>query len=595
MPGPQMDIGYWLGQKYALLGKQAEGQYQKDIAEAGLAGAQTGQVAPNAASLRALQAAQAGYYGAEAGKTGQEAQQVAPDAAARRALLGAQTGLVGAQTSEMTGFYNPEQANYIKTLLRSRTPLWNWGQQSPTFGQRRPATNPLLDLYQPPSLKPFRKGTANVKASKGGGGGKGGKAGGQPEGLEAMLPALLAAMQGQGGAPGGSPTGAPPAPGMRKGSANVKPSGKGGKGGKTSGAPKAGGGGGGLEAILPALLAASQAGQMGGGAMGPQAPDGSPPSMAPGAAAMPGYQGGTSDVFGDDDPYMRYMRRLQAITGGLNTSRPIQMPGRLGLIPDQAPGFRGLYSTGSTGNLRIPQTPPPLAPTQLVPSEAGPGFSTGRSGHLVIPPIGSTVLPYPGMTDEERQTVLRSGYVFPQAATSVAQSASQLEPVNEQGLIDRGGGAFAMRQGAPATYQQQANNMLALTPIAQAEAQRASPEGYQISRWSPDLKQHWYERSAGPPVMDPGTGKWVASPAPPGFARGAPNVPRGQSAPGYPFGAGYLFGATAVPGQGSGTVDKVPAMLAPHEAVLNRAAADMLGRGAIAQLNAAGVRKMGLR
>jgi hypothetical protein len=68
-----------------------------------------------------------------------------------------------------------------------------------------------------------------------------------------------------------------------------------------------------------------------------------------------------------------------------------------------------------------------------------------------------------------------------------------------------------------------------------------------------------------------------------------------HSAPGYPFGAGYLFGATAVPGQGSGTVDKVPAMLAPHEAVLNKAAADMMGRGKIAALNARGAQQMGLR
>jgi hypothetical protein len=73
---------------------------------------------------------------------------------------------------------------------------------------------------------------------------------------------------------------------------------------------------------------------------------------------------------------------------------------------------------------------------------------------------------------------------------------------------------------------------------------------------------------------------------------GAPSV---QPMPSYPFGAGYLFGATAVPGQGSGTVDKVPAMLAPHEAVLNRAAADMMGRGRIAALNAQGAQQMGLQ
>jgi len=76
--------------------------------------------------------------------------------------------------------------------------------------------------------------------------------------------------------------------------------------------------------------------------------------------------------------------------------------------------------------------------------------------------------------------------------------------------------------------------------------------------------------------------------------RGATGMTRVPPNPGYPFGAGYLFGATAVPGQGSGTVDKVPAMLAPHEAVLNKAAADKLGRGKIAALNAAGAKQMGL-
>jgi hypothetical protein len=38
----------------------------------------------------------------------------------------------------------------------------------------------------------------------------------------------------------------------------------------------------------------------------------------------------------------------------------------------------------------------------------------------------------------------------------------------------------------------------------------------------------------------------------------------------------------------------VKAKLAPGEAVLNKAAADMAGRGAISRLNAAGARKMGM-
>lgn len=57
---------------------------------------------------------------------------------------------------------------------------------------------------------------------------------------------------------------------------------------------------------------------------------------------------------------------------------------------------------------------------------------------------------------------------------------------------------------------------------------------------------------------------------------------------------GFSQGTERVPGHGSGHVDTVPAMLAPGEAVLNRAAAENFGRGNIAQLNAAGARQMGL-
>lgn len=59
-------------------------------------------------------------------------------------------------------------------------------------------------------------------------------------------------------------------------------------------------------------------------------------------------------------------------------------------------------------------------------------------------------------------------------------------------------------------------------------------------------------------------------------------------------GFGFSSGATKVPGQGDGTVDKVPAMLAPGEAVLNRAAAEHLGRHTIEFLNQIGAAKMGL-
>ena len=74
-----------------------------------------------------------------------------------------------------------------------------------------------------------------------------------------------------------------------------------------------------------------------------------------------------------------------------------------------------------------------------------------------------------------------------------------------------------------------------------------------------------------------------------------PDTRYAQGTPSVPFGANYQLGAHTVPGQGTGKVDTVPAMLAPHEAVLNRAAADMLGRGLIAALNAHGVKQMGMQ
>jgi len=55
---------------------------------------------------------------------------------------------------------------------------------------------------------------------------------------------------------------------------------------------------------------------------------------------------------------------------------------------------------------------------------------------------------------------------------------------------------------------------------------------------------------------------------------------------------GFAAGTPKVPGKGDGTVDKVPAMLAPGEAVLNAGAAEHFGRHNIAALNAVGQAKM---
>lgn len=56
----------------------------------------------------------------------------------------------------------------------------------------------------------------------------------------------------------------------------------------------------------------------------------------------------------------------------------------------------------------------------------------------------------------------------------------------------------------------------------------------------------------------------------------------------------YSKGTVKVPGKGSGKVDTQPAVLAPGEAVLNKAAAEHLGRDTISLLNALGRQKMGM-
>lgn len=76
----------------------------------------------------------------------------------------------------------------------------------------------------------------------------------------------------------------------------------------------------------------------------------------------------------------------------------------------------------------------------------------------------------------------------------------------------------------------------------------------------------------------------------PTFAAGTPDIPR------FNLGTSenYKKGKGKVPGKGDGTKDTQPAMLAPGEAVLNKGAAEHLGRHNIDLLNAIGLSKMGM-
>ena len=486
MPPPP-DMAFWLGQKYSILGKTAEGEYQRNVAEAGKVRAETGEVAPNAASMRALQAAQSGLYGQEA--TDLSANRYLPEDAWRQIY---RRGL-GVGPQDQGGQQPVDQGPQARPGTAPVTIQRGLGGPSQTY-QVPHYTDPLLDTNpgKPlPNMRPLGSlADPNTQGSQRGGGV-----------LDPNQPVLPLKPRSELDLPGitqfaqmGNSDVVP----LRKGSANVKAP-KGGKSGGKSGG-KGGGGGApqGLEQILPALMAASQASQMGGGAVGPQAADSNEPPMAPGAAAPatqpPGMRRGMTNVMG-------YQEGTQDVApgGGGNPIHIHILSGFGSNQPTTSEPPTAVAAKKGTADVKAPAKKENGKAKSKAPAKApGPGLPRGL------------------------------GAILPQLLAAAQQ----------------GGGP----PGVP--------------PIA----------------------------PGGPAPPQP--------PGPPGMAMGAASVmdPRSaHSAPGYPFGAGYLFGATAVPGQGSGTVDKVPAMLAPHEAVLNRAAADMMGRGKIAALNAAGAQQMGLR
>jgi hypothetical protein len=295
--GIPADMSYWLGQKYAIQGKAAEGDYQKNIADASTIG---GLRDAQAFGLRA--GGQADLERAATESTMRELYTDPDKIEILRRLLMPRVpavtggGAVPPAVPTAQEFYEGRRgvvappatvappaappaaappAAAPPAAPRQPPPPINWTQPPPRRSQlqqptsqlssfelpsllRPPTQHARLGLVDPGSIlygregiadvKPLRKGTASVKGK--GKGDKADKGGGPPKGLEALLPALMSAMQaaGQGG-----PSAGPPAPGLRKGTASVK--GKGSKADKGDDLPNQPTG---LEAILPALMAAAK-------------------------------------------------------------------------------------------------------------------------------------------------------------------------------------------------------------------------------------------------------------------------------------------------------------------------------------------------
>jgi hypothetical protein len=91
----------------------------------------------------------------------------------------------------------------------------------------------------------------------------------------------------------------------------------------------------------------------------------------------------------------------------------------------------------------------------------------------------------------------------------------------------------------------------------------------------------------------PGVGSYAATAASPSISTLPPADPNDPNDPRNKQPIHYSTGGI-VPGHGSGAVDKVPAVLAPHEAVLNAGAAAHLGPHLIDVMNSIGAHKMAM-
>ncbi len=415
----------------------------------------------------------------------------------------------------------------------------------------------------------FKKGSADIKgkapATKGKSNGKGKPSNDLPKGLVALLPMLMAAAQGGGASPGGPPQAPPQGPGFSRGVSSVRRYDEGTSDAKPQVAPPPRGmGATSVQAAPP--LTAPFSDRLAGIAPSQNIEDRRgqsyiPPSLGSmytqdmmNSAATVGSAIHTA-IFGNPAPAARGSLGEQA---GVNQ---IPMGSRFDPLRSAVGMARGVsrvrrYDEGTSD--ANPQVAPPPLDLRAPPPEGGPGPIPAGPG------VGTPHDPYAsydmgvlgGIVDASLRTV--NPERFNQALQTFRPSRN---------IEDRRGGEGP----APPDYGSIASMA---DRIAREGARVLTPIPTQVAPGSLSA-QAGYNSIASPHLR-----------------RGTPSV---QPRPNYPFGAGYLFGATAVPGQGSGTVDKVPAMLAPHEAVLNRAAADMLGRGLISALNARGVRQMGMR
>jgi hypothetical protein len=181
------------------------------------------------------------------------------------------------------------------------------------------------------------------------------------------------------------------------------------------------------------------------------------------------------------------------------------------------------------------------------------------------------------------------------AALTAADAAQQ-----QAAAAQRRAEAEAQQAAAQAAYLNAQAGQVA--PNAESERALRGSQGnvfneeatkqHQLNQIMPGFLQKYLGGRMGIPEIGGGQPTLDDLADPYHFSRGTADVPASPQERAHFHGLlKAMNGANRVPGKGSGNVDTVPAMLAPGEAVLNKHAAELIGRDKIAAANAIGVAK----
>jgi hypothetical protein len=226
---------------------------------------------------------------------------------------------------------------------------------------------------------------------------------------------------------------------------------------------------------------------------------------------------------------------------------------KTGLLPDESAANVALTQSQAAHTAATTKTVAPLAQAQIGQANAGIAETSARTG-LLGAQTSQTQQATDYMLDPNREIGYNNAYQYGLLRGDFGDTPGGHSAAYGSGV---GGGGVTYKATSP-------------SPSFPATRPAMPPGG--LSSYRPNGGSSPFSLSSSSPIL-----------------------------PGYAFAQGHnegteevmeaSAGASKVPGQGDGTVDTVAAKLAPGEAVLNKHAAEMLGRGMIKTLNDVGLAK----